>query len=182
MNLNQTIRAEIVQAVMKDVPRKRKDPSGDLQKIVDADIDSFAPDEVANMWKDKVLACYLDIEGSSIGYLVKNLRGENRYGVMRDVYVQHPRKHEFSDRFYFASQVIYDELLDEHKAIEATRVRLASSLAGIRTRKAFVEMFPELEKYAPEAPITTKNLPAVANVMSSLVKLGWPEKKEGVPA
>lgn len=183
MNLNQALREDIVAAVMKDVPRKRKDPSGDLQKLVNDDINMNAPPMIGAIWKDKALACYLNIENTTIHYMVPDRQGYQAWqGPLNHVQAVHPEKHEFSAKFKDLAQQLYDELLDEHERIDQARTALKNSIAGLRTVKAFIAAFPELEKYAPGAPTSSSNLPAIANVMAGLVNLGWPESKQAVAA
>lgn len=178
MNLNQTSRAEIVAAVMKDVPRKRKDPAGDLQKLVDADVKAYAPPAIAAIWTDKALACYLNIDNNNIVSLVPDAKGERSYdSPLPGVSATHPEKHEFSANFKDQAQRMYDAMLAEYERIEQARVALTGAVAGLRTVKAFIAAFPELEKYAPATPTASSNLPALANVMAGLVELGWPKEK-----
>lgn len=172
MNLTKFHKEAIVAAVIADIPRARKDPHGDAQKIMDADIAQFAPKEIAAMWKDKALACYLDIGNDPISFFAIDRRYGTSLGHLR---VQSPRKHTMSDAGKEAMKALYDELIGEADAIAAAETALTNSIAGLRTRKAFVAMFPELEKYAPAEPTMGTNLPAIANVMADLTKLGWPK-------
>jgi len=178
MNLNNTFREQIVAAVMKDVPRKRKDPAGDLQKLVDADIKAYAPPAIAAIWADKAQACYLNIDNDNITCFVTDLKGERRYdSPFPGVSATYPKMHEFSANFKDQVQRMYDPMLAEYKRIENSRTAFTGAVAGLRTVKAFVAAFPELEKYAPAVPIASSNLPALANVMAGLVELGWPKEK-----
>jgi hypothetical protein len=68
-------------------------------------------------------------------------------------------------------------MVERVKAIEQTESGLENALKGIRTRKQFVEAFPELEKYAPSEHKSGSMLPAIANVVADLSKLGWPKNK-----
>lgn len=54
--------------------------------------------------------------------------------------------------------------------------KLASAFAPIKTRKQFVDTFPEFSAYAPPEAGKSTNLPAIANVVASLVQLGWEQK------
>lgn len=56
---------------------------------------------------------------------------------------------------------------------------LKNAIMACTTLKALETTFPEFKKYFPTAAQPTKNLPALANVVSDLSKLGWP-KKSGV--
>ncbi len=54
--------------------------------------------------------------------------------------------------------------------------KLTHAFEGIRTLKGALKTFPEFKKYMPTEAEPTKNLPALANVMADLSKLGWPKK------
>jgi hypothetical protein len=56
--------------------------------------------------------------------------------------------------------------------------KLEFAFAGINTLKQAESTFPEFKKYYPTEAQPTKNLPALANVVADLSKLGWP--KQGV--
>lgn len=62
---------------------------------------------------------------------------------------------------------------EKRSQYDAMHVKLEAAFEGINTRKQFVETFPEFIKYAPEESGKCPTLPAVANVVSDLVKLGW---------
>jgi hypothetical protein len=67
----------------------------------------------------------------------------------------------------------YEEQEDERHNAES---RLSHAFAGINTLKQALTTFPEFKKYYPTEEQPTKNLPALANVMADLSKLGWPKK------
>jgi len=183
MNLTKLHKQAIVAAVMADVPRVRKDPSGDAQKIMDADITKFAPAAIAEVWRTKALAPWLDLDSDPIAAFVDDLKGSPRYqGPLQHVQVQYPRLHIVSASGKRQFDALFTEMLDEAQAVEAARAALTGAVFGIRTVKAFADQFPELVKYAPEEPTMGTNLPAIANVMADLSKLGWPKSKEVVAA
>jgi len=64
----------------------------------------------------------------------------------------------------------------EDDAIRSAKAKLEGAIEGCTTRKALMTRLPEFEKYYPaeDAPMS-KNLPALANVMADLSKLGWPK-------
>lgn len=55
--------------------------------------------------------------------------------------------------------------------------KLKAAFEGINTLKQAIATFPEFKKYYPTEAEPTKNLPALANVMADLTKLGWPKNK-----
>lgn len=65
---------------------------------------------------------------------------------------------------------------EKAKARSEMESKLHAALKSIRTRKQFVDKFPEFIKYAPDEHGTCATLPAVANVVADLLKLGWTTK------
>jgi len=53
--------------------------------------------------------------------------------------------------------------------------KLKGIIDGCTTLKQLKTLLPEFEKYMPTEIAPTKNLPAVANVVADLTKLGWPK-------
>ena len=66
----------------------------------------------------------------------------------------------------------YDKQVQERDAMHR---KLTAAFEGISTLKQALTMFPEFKKYMPTEAEPTKNLPALANVMADLSKLGWPK-------
>jgi hypothetical protein len=54
--------------------------------------------------------------------------------------------------------------------------KLKGIIEGCTTLKQLKTLLPEFEKYMPTEEAPTKNLPAVANVVADLTKLGWPKQ------
>ena len=54
-----------------------------------------------------------------------------------------------------------------------SRTQLKGVVDGCSTLKQLKTMLPEFEKYMPTETQPTRNLPAITNVVSSLVALGW---------
>ena len=72
----------------------------------------------------------------------------------------------------------YEKQEEERKQAER---KLEAAFEGIRTLQSALKTFPEFKKYYPTEAQPTKNLPALANVVADLSKLGWPKnavKKE----
>jgi hypothetical protein len=68
---------------------------------------------------------------------------------------------------------------DENDARYAAKRQLERAIDGCNTLKQLMTTLPEFEKYYPTEAQPTKNLPALANVVADLSRLGWPkgEKK-----
>lgn len=70
-------------------------------------------------------------------------------------------------------------ICESYKAEDDARYKAEESLVGAvnacSTLKQLKERLPEFEKYYPTEAQPTKNLPALANVVADLSKLGWPK-------
>lgn len=184
MNLTKDHRQQIVSAVMRDTPKRHKlDIQDRLQAIVDKAISERGPKGIAKLWKDKELGVYLRRSSTNAGYLCP--RDSECYGYHSNLpYLTVLFGHEFpqDDPMRAEIDAIIGDYLDELAQRDAATKALFGALAGIRTRKQFLEQFPELEKYAPADNVTDRSVPAIANVMSTLSKLGWPADKAAATA
>lgn len=72
----------------------------------------------------------------------------------------------------------FKDAYDTRKAVEQN---LRSAIDACKTRKQFIDRFPEFSKYAPAEDGKTSNLPAIANVVADLVKLGWKQTISKTP-
>jgi hypothetical protein len=64
---------------------------------------------------------------------------------------------------------------DENDARYAAKRQLEAAINGCNTLKQLMTTLPEFEKYYPTEAQPTKNLPALANVVADLSRLGWPK-------
>lgn len=53
---------------------------------------------------------------------------------------------------------------------------LEKAIMGCSTLAGLKKLLPEFDKYYPTETEPTKNLPAIANVVADLSKIGWPKK------
>lgn len=172
MNLNKTHREEIVAQVMRDAPKRHKLSLHDrLQAVVDKAIIGRGPKIIGPLWKDKELGKYLSRSSTSARYLLSP--GDNRY-IPDLPYISILYGHVIDDQAKAEITSIIDDHLEEQKLRDDAEWALRGAVAGIRTRKQFIEQFPELEKYAPSVVTANRSVPAIANVMASLAKVGWP--------
>ena len=74
-----------------------------------------------------------------------------------------------------------EALLKPYKAEDdersATKRKLQGIVEGCYTLKQLQTLMPEFKQYMPTEAAPTKNLPAVANMVADLSKLGWPKGK-----
>lgn len=170
MNLNQDHKQAIILAVMNDVPRKHgnDDIAKRVKKVIDDDILAYAPKIVADAYFDKEGSTYFAYTGYNLGYL-----SSKKAYMAHMPYINMLSQYELSDGARAAISVIIEEAAEEIAAVNKVKTDLHAAISGLRTRKQFVTMFPELEKYAPEEPAAGTMLPAIANVVAGLSKLGW---------
>ena len=64
----------------------------------------------------------------------------------------------------------------EDKKIHEAECSLKGAIEACSTLKQLNERLPEFKKYFPTEEKPVANLPALANVVSDLTKLGWPKK------
>jgi hypothetical protein len=77
------------------------------------------------------------------------------------------------------SNTTVDELAqkykDEDRAVSDARYALKGAIEACSTYKQLMTRLPEFEKYYPKPDAPAANLPALANVVADLSKLGWPK-------
>jgi len=64
---------------------------------------------------------------------------------------------------------------DEDRAVNDARYALKGAIEACNTYKQLMTRLPEFEKYYPKPDAPASNLPALANVVADLSKLGWPK-------
>jgi hypothetical protein len=158
MKIDKYVRQSIVRAIMADVPKP--DKAKRRLELQEAIVKAMSP-AVRKVFRE----CPGALKTHYFGDLIYNsLNWASRELVVGDV-----------------TEEKLDELAkpykDEDEAISAAHCKLQGAIEGCTTRKALMTRLPEFEKYYPaeEAPMS-KSLPALANVMSDLSKLGWPKK------
>ena len=72
----------------------------------------------------------------------------------------------------------------QKEARDAVQTKLSAAVMGCSTLAQLKKMLPEFISYFPSETEPTKNLPAVANMVADLSKLGWPkcQTKTSTPA
>jgi hypothetical protein len=77
------------------------------------------------------------------------------------------------------TEVVIDELCKKYKAEDEAhndaRRALKGAIEACTTYKQLMTRLPEFEKYYPKPDAKATNLPALANVVADLSKLGWPK-------
>jgi hypothetical protein len=154
MNLDKYTKQSIVTAIIQDLPAIDKVKRAD--EIKAAIVKAMSP-EVRKMYKTKPEA--LRVTSVSYADPMRTWSGETVVGDVTKKQID-----EITAPYVKAE----DERADMKR-------KLTMAFEGIRTLKAALKAFPEFKKYMPTEAEPTKNLPALANVMADLSKLGWPQ-------
>jgi hypothetical protein len=158
MKIDKYVRQSIVRAIMNDVPKPDKvKRRADLQAAI---VKAMSP-AVRKVFKE----CPSALKTHYFGDLTYD---DKNWGT-RDLVVGDVTEEKLDE--------LAKPYMDEDEARRAAHGKLEGAIEGCNTRKALMTRLPEFEKYYPaeEAPMS-KNLPALANVMADLSKLGWPKK------
>jgi len=160
MNLTKLHKQAIVRAIMQDTPAP--DRRKWAEEIKAAIVKAMSP-EVRKLYKTKPGA----LRTASVPYT-------NQYRTWGDdMPVGDVTKDQIKE-----ITAPYEKQVNERREMES---KLTAAFEGIRTLKQAETTFPEFKKYYPTEAQPTKNLPALANVVADLSKLGWPKnavKKE----
>jgi hypothetical protein len=156
MKLTKYQKEAIVRSIMRDVPKPNK--AIRHQEIQDAVTKAMSP-EARKLFKtcpealrnDHIMEAYDDVNYSSRKIIIADVSKEKIQKIVS--------KYRKEDDAYF----------DAHK-------KLSSAIMSCNTLAQAKKMFPEFVSYMPTEEQPTKNLPALANVVADLSKLGWPKK------
>ena len=155
MNLDKYTKQAIVKSIMADIPQP--DRNKWAEEIKAAVVKAMSP-EVRKLYKTKPEA----LRHRSVAYTNPH-RGWGDEMPVGDV-----TKEQIN--------AIVEPYEKQVRARDEMGRKLTAAFEGIRTLKAAIKAFPEFEKYYPTEAQPTKNLPALANVVADLSKLGWPKQ------
>ena len=157
MKLNKYQKQAIVTAIMADVPKV--DVAAHRKDIQAAVVKEMSP-AVRKVYKE----CPDALRKEYRSDLYDGTSWETRYVIIGDV-----------------TEARLNELMKPlTAAIEARAAvcsKLKAAIEACTTLKKLKELLPEFEAYFPTEAEPTKNLPAVANLVTDMMKLGWPEGK-----
>ena len=157
MRLDKYTKASIVKAIMNDVPQPDKvKRRADLQAAI---VKAMSPE---------CRKVYNKTPSALRTYHVGDTLYDSRSWSSRDVIAGD-----------VAAETI-DELLKPYKDEDTERHNAKCKLQGIvegcSTLKQLQTLLPEFKQYMPTETAPAKNLPAVANMVADLSKLGWPKR------
>lgn len=147
------------------------------QAIVRAIIQDLPPLNRAK-WAEEIRAAII----KAMSPAVRKLHSVNP-GALRTASVPFSSEHRYWGADIVVGDVTkqqIDEIVAPYERITKERdgmvQKLEFAFAGISTLKQAETTFPEFKKYYPTEAQPTKNLPALANVVADLSKLGWPKQ------
>ncbi len=147
----------IVKAIMADVPmpdkKKRK------QELQAAVVKAMSP-EARKLYKN----CPEALRTQCIGELLYDGTWSSRDIIVGDV--KDATVKELTKKYQ-----------DEDQKVIDARYALKGAINACTTLKQLETRLPEFKKYYPTVEKPTANLPALANVVADLSKLGWPKGK-----
>lgn len=161
MRLTKTIKDEIIDAIMDDVPKVDYDTL--IQDTAIKEGLKTVPPEIMRL-KDKYPEW---IKGEKYFY-VPNFRS------LCILHSSDSKSIETTKDIIAPLVKKYNEQIDERKAMQ---VKLEASFASITTDTKFAELFPDFVKYMPsEVKPATGFAVATTEVLDGLKKLGWPKE------
>jgi len=154
MKLTKSSKKAIVSAIMYDVPKYVPNFEEGVRKLQEEVVKAMSP-EVRKLYKTtpKALATQY-VHGYSSGF-------DSTFTVITGDVDLEP---------------ILEPYRKAHDERYAVRTKIEGIVEGCSTTTQLRKLLPEFDKYIPTDAEPTKNLPAVANVVADLTKMGWPKK------
>ena len=152
MKLTKYDKEAIVNAIMQDVPKPKHNV---LRDEIQAKLVAAMSPEVRKVYELKpkaLVSSRLSSYECLLDFGVDFIVGDADY---KDVFKPFKAQHEERDN---------------------ARRKLSSAVNSCSTLKQLKARMPEFITYFPTEAEPTKNLPALANVVAGLSKLGWPKK------
>lgn len=174
MRLNESIRSAFVNAVLNDTPKV--DYVEQRRKIIQDYLFAIAPAAILRVYKDQDLRRFLRLDHVSYE-TAKGGRlswGLGKYWLVPDS--DHTYKVE--DRETLKQLHVIDTLeIAQFEQRTELEKKLRATILAFNTVKQARDALPEFVKYLPdEADPKCKTLPAITDLVTDLVKAGWPDK------
>lgn len=155
MKLNQYQKDEIVAAIFQDVPTPNSD---DIESAIQAEIVKAMSPDVRRVYKNTPNAL---------------AKGDSHCGIF-------DRR---SVRFVVGDadeKPIIAPWVSARKKYDEAKLSLHQAINACTTLKQLQDRLPEFAAYFPSEDKPTPNLPAIANLMTTMMQLGWQQKKQTV--
>jgi len=165
MRLTKTLRDAFIRSAMNDVPKI--DYKQQIIDLVTADFVNQLPPDVLKAYKkhpEYINKNYYYI--SECRFSTSIVRPDNGSAALTS---------ETREKICALNELLQAQTAQH----DGLRDKLTGAAYGCTTRKALATMLPEFEKYLPaENEPTSKNLPALANLVADFTKAGWPKGKK----
>lgn len=168
VNLSKIARAEIVSRIMADIPKKQT--LEEMQKLVDEDILRVSPKEVSALYANLGTRSFLSLVSKNPAVLA----GQDHDWNLPSIIILPSYKP--SDTCFKKLKSLVAQAEEDYAVRHEMTRRLNGLIDSVRTRKQFVERFPEFEKYAPRVDAAPSYPLVERNLLPDLKKLGWPVK------
>lgn len=174
--ITDSIRSAFVTSVMKDTPSV--DYLEQRRKVIQDHLFAIAPPAVLRIYKDKDLQRYL--RPDTVLYESEG-RGRYSWGLGKFWLVPDVdgnTTYEIVDKEVLKKLVAIDNAdTAQTKQHSELSIKLLATIKAFNTVKQARDALPEFVKYLPdEADPKCKTLPAINDLVTDLVKAGWPDK------
>lgn len=186
MKLTNTIRDAFISQALHDVPKKDFKEEG--QKIIMKAAIRNLPPRVKALYDDSstrhfVVTHYFNYNSIPLPNAIIRNYNHPLNMVIGSMVVPGPAENsvKFDKEEIEALVNMYKESQEQETKLQLLRVKLRGVAYSTTTRKALADLLPEFAKYLPaEIPVgsSSKNLPAVTDVLSEFVRAGWPVSRE----
>ena len=153
--INKYEKESIVRAIMADVPTPDK---AKRKAELQADIVKLMSPEARKLYKNTPDA----LRTYHLGDIIYDGNWGSRDVIRGDVTTE-------------AIDEMCKKYIAEDRAVINARNALKGAIEACSTYKQLMTRLPEFEKYYPKPDAKSSNLPALANVVADLSKLGWPK-------
>lgn len=165
MRLTKIHRDAFVRAVIADIPTT--DYTEEARAIVLEDSITQLPKPLHAAARDPVCKPFLETTSTWLGFKSGMTVFAQRYGGFTPTSTAKKR--------IDALRAKYDE---QNARLSEAESKVRGVIEACSTVRQAKERLPEFAKYLPEELEKSTNLPAIANVVADLTKLGWPKDKK----
>jgi len=175
MRLTESIRSAFVHAVLQDTPKV--DYTEQRQKLIQDWLYAMAPAPLMRVFKDQSYRRYFS---TNHVFYQSPIAGRSSWGLGKFWLVPDVD----GNTYQLNDKIILDKLLEVDRA-EKLQVeqhgelarKLTATIKAFNTVKQARDALPEFVKYLPDdADPKCKTLPAITDLVTDLVKAGWPDK------
>lgn len=174
IRLTNDMRDTFIAKVMADVPSKPYED--EVRDAANKAAHDALPATIKKLLKDAELAPF--VTKVHLGLDHENPENTSRYGSMSFIL---PGADDKTVRAAVVAAVkpICKAWVEQDKTHKELRAKLRSVAYHCTSRNQLAEAFPEFAHYLPAVEAdATRNLPALANVVTDFVKAGWPKGKK----